>query len=115
MKEDVIKILKSWNQRSNTIHTMESLLEWIHAMNEKIVVRVSEVPLNVNDYWYFNAEKGIIENKSASFFSIRGLQYKKGDTLLAEQPIIYQPEIGFLGIICKEFDGVMYFLMQAKV
>jgi len=32
-----------------------------------------------------------------------------------EQPIIIQPEIGYLGIICKEIDGVLNFLMQAKI
>jgi len=31
------------------------------------------------------------------------------------QPIINQPEIGFLGIIAKEIDDVLYFLMQAKI
>src|SRR5690606_24882290 len=31
------------------------------------------------------------------------------------QPIINQPEIGFLGIITREIEGVLYFLMQAKI
>ena len=29
------------------------------------------------------------------------------DRLVAEQPIIVQPEIGYLGIICKEIDGAV--------
>ena len=32
-----------------------------------------------------------------------------------DQPIINQPEIGFLGFIVKKFNGVMHFLMQAKI
>lgn len=32
-----------------------------------------------------------------------------------EQPIIIQPEIGYLGIICREINGVLHFLMQAKI
>ena len=31
------------------------------------------------------------------------------------QPIINQPEIGYLGILTKEFDGALYFLMQTKI
>ncbi|CAM5359048.1 GDP-mannose 4,6-dehydratase [Streptomyces cyaneofuscatus] len=31
------------------------------------------------------------------------------------QPIIVQPEVGILGILVKEFDGVPHFLMQAKM
>jgi oxidase EvaA len=32
-----------------------------------------------------------------------------------QQPIINQPEIGFLGIITKKINGVLLFLMQAKI
>jgi oxidase EvaA len=31
------------------------------------------------------------------------------------QPVIRQPEVGILGILVKEFDGVPHFLMQAKM
>lgn len=115
MKKDIIKILKSWKKRTETMYSTESLLEWIQEMNRKIVVKVEETNFQPGDYWYINSEDGRIENKNNSFFSIRGLQYREFDKVIAEQPIIYQPEIGFLGIICQEFEGVMYFLMQAKV
>ena len=32
-----------------------------------------------------------------------------------DQPIIDQPEIGFLGILCKEIKGSLHFLLQAKI
>ena len=32
-----------------------------------------------------------------------------------EQPIIFQKEIGYLGFIVKKFNGVLYFLVQAKI
>ena len=32
-----------------------------------------------------------------------------------EQPIVNQPEIGVLGILAKRFDGVLHFLLQAKM
>jgi len=31
------------------------------------------------------------------------------------QPIIYQPEIGILGILCQKRQGVLQFLLQAKI
>lgn len=37
------------------------------------------------------------------------------DEIVAEQPIIIQDEIGFLGIIAKEIKGILHFLMQAKI
>lgn len=115
MKNDVLKILKSWKEKENTIHSTKEILDWVEEMNKKIVVSVNESCFEQNDYWYFCEENGSIRNKNNSFFSVKGLQYYKENEIIAEQPIIYQPEIGFLGIICKEIDGVMYFLMQAKV
>ena len=32
-----------------------------------------------------------------------------------QQPIILQPEVGYLGILTKEINGVLYCLMQAKI
>ena len=32
-----------------------------------------------------------------------------------DQPIINQPEVGYLGFIAKEIDGILHFLMQAKI
>lgn len=115
MKDDIIKILKSWKVRDSKVNSTQSLLDWIHEMNEKFVVNVNEIPMEKDDFWFYNKEKGIIENKKGSFFSIRGIKYYRKGNVVSEQPIIYQREIGFLGIICKEIDGIMYFLMQAKV
>lgn len=115
MKNDVIKILRSWMQKDGLMNSTENLINWIGAMNQSVIVHVKESVMRPNEYWYFNENKGRIENKRKEFFSIQGIQYQKSGLALYEQPIIVQPEIGFLGIICKEFDGIMYFLMQAKV
>lgn len=40
---------------------------------------------------------------------------RENEKYITEQPIIIQNEIGYLGIICKEINGIMYFLMQAKI
>jgi oxidase EvaA len=48
---------------------------------------------------------------------VEGLHVSAGDGPSAEwyQPIICQLEIGILGILVKEFGGVLHFLMQAKM
>lgn len=115
MKDDIIKILKSWKARDSKINSTQSIMEWVQEMNKKFVVNVKEIPMEPEDFWFYNTEKGTIENRKGSFFSIRGIKYYRRDGAYSEQPIIYQREIGFLGIICKEIDGIMYFLMQAKV
>ena len=115
MKADILKILKSWMIKEDTMNPTDEIMNWIEKMNDNTVVNVKESCLVENEYWYFNEEKGCIENRGNDFFSVWGLRYSCKGEVLHEQPIIFQPEIGFLGIICKEFDGVMYFLMQAKI
>lgn len=115
MKQDIIEILQSWNEKDSTVNSTESLHQWIKERNEQTKVKIEEVKMEPDDFWFINRNNGFIENKAKKFFSIRGAQFFRMDCFVAEQPIIYQPEIGFLGIICKKINGVMHFLMQAKV
>lgn len=115
MKSDIIKILKSWKERNSRFNSTESLIDWIAQMNKETDVQIQRIDFTKANDWYFNEENGYIENHGNRFFSVRGIKYYEDGKLIQEQPIICQPEIGYLGIICKEFDGVMHFLMQAKV
>ena len=67
------------------------------------------------DTWLYDPEEGCIRNRNRSFFSITGFESTAPDGSRFTQPILLQQEIGYLGIICQEFDGVMHFLMQAKI
>lgn len=48
-------------------------------------------------------------------FSIVGIDVKTdyADNHHWRQPIILQPEVGYLGILTKEIDGVLYCLMPS--
>ena len=78
---------------------------------------VEEVPLEQMDKWMFDKEKTRLYHESGRFFSVEGIHtvtnFNGG--MEWDQPIINQPEIGFLGFITKVFNGVRYFLMQAKM
>ena len=62
-------------------------------------------------------KRRILKHASGRFFTIEGIRIHTnfGPTQCWEQPIINQPEIGILGIITRKFDGIPYFLMQAKM
>lgn len=112
----LIQLIESWATTDNPFNSTEEILSWIEEKNKGIKVDIRKVPYDyTGDNWHYDPEKGEIRNKTGSFFQIKGLQKKIGTELLSEQPIIIQNEIGYLGIICKEFDGVLYFLMQAKI
>lgn len=94
---------------------LEKIISWITSKNADLNVSITRSKLSDSSPWFYDEERGEIRNKSNSFFQIRGLQQYRDGELILEQPILIQDEIGYLGIICKEIDGVLQFLMQAKI
>ncbi|MFC4804980.1 NDP-hexose 2,3-dehydratase family protein [Filifactor villosus] len=92
---------------------IKDILSWVDEKNRSLEVNIYKKTMG-ETVWFLDGE-GVIRNKDNSFFQIRGLKVLEEDRVVQEQPIIIQDEIGYLGIICKEFDHRMYFLMQAKI
>lgn len=101
----------------NPYISTEETIEWVKEQNEKIKVSVETVRFQDLREWYFDENKGALKHTSGKFFSIEGINVKTnwGSINEWEQPIINQPEIGYLGIITKVVDNILYFLLQAKV
>lgn len=109
------KILKSWTCRNGNVNKTEELISWIKDLNKKTYVNIIEKSIYNDNFWFYDDYNGEILNRKRSFFSIKGMRRFENENFVSEQPIIVQPEIGYLGIICKEIDGVINFLMQAKI
>lgn len=109
------KILRSWNDREGNVNKTEDLLQWIETLNATTHVSVRECSINESSFWFYDDYSGEVLNRKRSFFSVKGMRMFENDEFVKEQPIILQPEIGYLGIICQEIDGVLNFLMQAKI
>ena len=101
----------------NPFNSTDEVVAWIERRNREVEVRVEEVPFADLNGWHFDATTGNLVHDSGKFFSIVGIDVRTntGCEQHWTQPIINQPEVGYLGIICKEFDGVLYFLLQAKI
>ena len=69
------------------------------------------------DQWKLSDASGCIEHDSGQFFRIQGLRICEADPnkIRWEQPIIIQDEIGILGLLVKKIDGILHFLVQAKI
>lgn len=92
-----------------------SILEWVGQKNSCLKVQITKNRLSDSDKWFYDEASGEIRNTNNSFFQIRGLQQYRDSELVLEQPVLIQDEIGYLGIICKMINGVLHFLMQAKI
>jgi oxidase EvaA len=95
---------------------------WLAERGRANTFRVDRIPFAELDGWSFEEPTGNLVHRSGRFFTVEGLHVTEeegpyGDGPYAEwyQPIIKQPEVGILGILAKEFDGVLHFLMQAKM
>ncbi|MGW9429559.1 NDP-hexose 2,3-dehydratase family protein [Streptomyces decoyicus] len=78
---------------------------------------VRRIPFAALTGWSFAPGTGNLRHDSGRFFTVEGLQVSVGTGPFPhwQQPVIKQPEVGILGILAKEFDGVLHFLMQAKM
>ncbi len=109
------KVIESWANREGIANSMSDLEAWIKELNAKTYVNIQECSINSGNMWFYDDYNGEVLNRKRSFFSIKGMRYFINDEFISEQPVILQPEIGYLGIICKEIGGVLHFLMQAKI
>lgn len=109
------KIIESWACTEHGINSTDELLAWIGTLNKTTYVDIKECSISDSNFWFYDDYNGEVLNRKRSFFSIQGMRYFVDGLFIREQPIIIQPEIGYLGIICKEINGVLHFLMQAKI
>lgn len=93
----------------------EKVLEWMEMQNKAVESDIKQIPLNTLSGWEYSDNR--IRHNSGKFFSIDGIRIRtnyRGEQTW-DQPIINQPEIGFLGFIVKKFKGIYHFLAQAKI
>lgn len=109
-------MINSLLTQDNIFNSTEDILKWIQQRNNEVSVKVQKVPFHEMEGWHIN-DDGCLCHNSGKFFSIQGLHVETdyGRINSWDQPIISQPEIGYLGILTKEFEGTLYFLMQAKI
>ncbi|WP_320065574.1 NDP-hexose 2,3-dehydratase family protein [Micromonospora sp. RTGN7] len=100
----------------------EDIPRWLDERRRSREFSVRRIPFHALDAWSFAPGTGDLVHRSGRFFTMTGLHvtelaepYGDGPARDWHQPIIEQPEVGILGILAKEFNGVLHFLMQAKM
>lgn len=116
-KIDTTSFFASSLTRENQFQSFRTFKEWLKERCRPDEFKVDQVPLDEMEKWALDAEGDRISHESGRFFHIEGIHVKTnfGGDREWEQPIINQPEIGFLGFITRVYNGTRYFLMQAKM
>ena len=111
----VYELVKSWHASEGNVTTNEEILAWVAERNANLKVSIEKTDFSYDGFWHYDEASGWVRNNNDSFFQLSGIQQLEDGRVVREQPIILQREVGYLGIICKRINGVLNFLMQAKI
>ena len=92
-------------------------MQFLNEQSNRVNVEVKKkIPFSKLNLWSFKKDKSILIHDTGKIFSIEGINIKTnwGNINEWSQPIINQPEIGYLGFITKEFNGVLHFYYKPK-
>ncbi|MFI1913903.1 NDP-hexose 2,3-dehydratase family protein [Nocardia sp. NPDC020380] len=113
---DRIRLANSASIIETETSSAAEFARWWDELSSNTVFEVERVPFTSLRKWEFHWETGNLVHDTGRFFSVQGLRVRSpgGPGLEWTQPIINQPEVGILGLLVKEFDGVLHCLVQAK-
>ena len=96
---------------------VEAARGWLHERRGAQRCRVERIPFASLRGWGFEPGSDDLVHESGRFFRVQGVRVQCDfpAPLHFEQPIVDQPEVGVLGILARRYDGVMHFLLQAKM
>ncbi|QHA03136.1 NDP-hexose 2,3-dehydratase [Streptomyces broussonetiae] len=96
----------------------DEIHDWLQQRRMEQSFAVERIPFEALEDWSFAPQTGNLVHRSGRFFTVEGLRASIGEQpgrVEWQQPVIVQPEVGILGILTREFDGVLHFLVQAKM
>ena len=112
MPNILLQLLNSEQKLSSPSGEISDIKNFVQKVRDSIKFSVNYSKFSNLTNWSFS--NGMLQHTSGGFFKIKGLRQTFNDSVW-NQPIIDQPEIGYLGIITKVFDDSLYFLLQAKL
>ena len=110
-----LRVLRSAVDTKSHLHTFDGILSWFTALKVKYELEVERIPLKYVKGWTFSPDE--IAHESGRYFSVIAARIEAGSREVQHwtQPLVKPREKGIVAFIVKEIQGVLHFLMQAKV
>ena len=113
---DIKAAIRNSMNEGGELHSFDEVKAEYINLFERLDVRVRKIGLEEMEGWRICGD-GNIRHNSGKFFSVVGIQVSSNldPVALWSQPIINQPEIGYLGYLVRNINNKLHFLAQFKV
>lgn len=118
-----VRLARSAAAREGAGIRTADVADWLAERARAHPFAVTRIPFDALQNWSFDEATGNLVHHSGRFFTVEGLDVSTGSPERGadgperrwQQPVIVQPEVGILGLLCRQIDGVPHFLLQAKM
>jgi len=106
---------RSFQIQEQALHTNEEIISWFTEQKFSYDLNVERIPLAQVRQWECTEME--IRHESGEYFSVMACRVEADNREVAAwtQPMIKAHQQGLCAFIVKEFNGVLHFLVQAKV
>jgi oxidase EvaA len=110
------QVAASADPRAVDVTRLAEYLAWLATANDRFYTRSTRVPLAALEEWEARPGTATIRHRTGRFFSVEGLDARiEGEQEWRwQQPVLVQPDVGVLGLLVAERDGLLHALVQAK-
>lgn len=98
-----------------SFYTLTEILSWFTDLKTQYQVSVERIPLNCVQGWDHREDE--IRHQSGKYFSVMAVDVEISNREVPHwtQPMVKSNHRGIVAFITKEIEGVLHFLVQAKV
>lgn len=108
------KVYRSSFRSTNGISSEDEILRVMSRERFRCQLETETIPLKEIKNWHIGSD--CIYHGHGKYFTIIGVRIQTDNREISswDQPIIRQHDPGIVGMICREFDGLLHFLIQLK-
>jgi oxidase EvaA len=108
-------LIASFLDREKSRHRLDEILHWLTERKSLYRLENRYGPLGLLNYWKVDDEG--IRHREGKFFEFIAVSVEAGNREVKcwQQPLLNTLEEGLSGLLCQLQDGIVHFLMQARV
>ena len=109
------QFLRSCLNNQDALHSFDDILSWLTGMKSQYDLKVERVPLSDVKSWAISDQE--ISHKDGKYFKIIPVEVEieNREVKVWNQPLVQPTQEGICGFLVKEINGIIHFLVQAKL